>query len=164
MKVHNEIHGGKSRLSKESLLGYSGTVSGGASILGSYTICHQVCLGLIALLSVVGITVVGMPLAFLSKYTMFLWGLGAAMLGITALLFYFNHYCISGKLLAANAGFLIAGLPFEAFLKYQPFLWTAGGAIVISTLALWLWDKRKAHQTPPSCCKTSQSTLKGEMI
>ena len=161
MKVHNEIEGGKSRPSKESLLGYSGTVSGGASILSSYTICHQVCLGLIALLSVVGITVVGMPLAFLSKYTMFLWGLGVAMLGITALLYYFNHHCISGKLLSANAGFLIAGLPFEAFLNYQRLLWVAGGAIVASTLVMWLWEKRRVHR---SCCKTSQSTLKGEMI
>lgn len=154
-------------LSKESVFGYTGTVSGGASILSSYTICHQVCLGLIALLSIVGITVAGMPLAFLSKYTMFFWGLGAAMMGITAILYFFHPHCISGRLLSANAGFLIAGLPFEAFLKYQRFLWTAGVAIVISTLALWLWDKRKAHQSPPSCCKTSQtsqSTLKGEMI
>lgn len=146
--------------SKESVLGYTGTISGGASILSSYTICHQVCLGLIALLSIVGITVAGMPLAFLSKYTMFLWGLGAAMLGITAILYHFHPHCISGRLLTANAGFLIAGLPFEAFLKYQRFLWTIGGTIVASILISWLLERHKNRGLQGSCCSKSQSTLK----
>ena len=41
---------------KNQLVGLAGRASGAASVLGSWQVCHNVCLGLIALLAVFGIT------------------------------------------------------------------------------------------------------------
>lgn len=157
---------------KERILSYTGNISGGASIISSYTLCHQICLGLIALLSVIGISVAGMPLAFLSRYTFFFWGLGAAILGVTSILFYYHKYnnknnnhkgCISGKLLVANGGFLIAGIPFAALINYQRILWILGGAVVASSIASWAVEKQHARHarrraqknSDKACCQHS---------
>ena len=51
----------------------SSSFSGALSFLGGYQVCHNVCLGIIALLSLIGITIVGMPLLFLTKVAIPFW-------------------------------------------------------------------------------------------
>ena len=58
---------------KEKVMGATGSVSGVASVFGSWQVCHNICLGLIAVLAVLGVTVTGMPLLFLTKWAIPLW-------------------------------------------------------------------------------------------
>ena len=58
---------------KEKGTGVLGIFSGIASFLGSYQVCHSACLALISLLSLVGITVAGMPLLFLTQVAIPFW-------------------------------------------------------------------------------------------
>lgn len=145
--INNHTHG-----IRERVVGYTGTVSGGASIISSYSLCHQICLGVIALLSLAGITVAGMPLMFLSKYQTLFWGIGIAMLGIMSIFYYFHKGCISGTLLSANAGFLIAGLPFPIVSPYQLLLWEVGGVIVVASIAVWCMGMVRSNKP---CCRMS---------
>jgi len=52
---------------KEKIIGATGSASGLTSVLGSWQICHNLCLGIIALLGVIGISLTWMPLMFLTK-------------------------------------------------------------------------------------------------
>ena len=125
---------------KEKLIGATGSISGAASVLGSWQICHNVCLGLIALLSVVGITITGMPLLFLTTIAVPMWTAAVVLLLIT-LFFYFKMHCISSRLIMLNAGLIIAGVPFQAVQKYNIYFWLVGGAISVTAIALFITDK-----------------------
>lgn len=125
---------------KEKLIGASGSISGTASILGSWQVCHNICLGLIALLSVVGITVVGMPLVFLTKITVPLWSLAVAILIITVYI-YQKKKCISRNLLILNTGLIIAGTPFKSLQEFSIYFWTVGGLIALTGLSLFIKEK-----------------------
>ena len=95
---------------KEKLIGATGSVSGAASILGSWQICHNICLGLIAALSLIGVTVVGMPLLFLTKIAVPVWSIAVLLLIITTLI-YLKKPCISRNLI------IIKFLEMKGFLK-----------------------------------------------
>src|SRR3989338_3695526 len=97
------------KAAKERLIGATGTVSGAASILGSWQVCHSVCLGIISMLSMIGIVVVGMPLLFLTKLAIPFWTLAVILLAV-ALWMYFTKKCISRNLLLINSGLLVAGI------------------------------------------------------
>jgi len=125
---------------KEKLAGITGSVSGVTSILGSWQVCHNVCLGLIALLSVVGITVVGMPLLFLTKIAIPIWIIAFVLLLIT-LGFYFKKKCISNRLILINSGLVIAGVPFQILQPFLVFFWVIGGILVIIGISLFIKDK-----------------------
>src|SRR3989338_4596148 len=99
---------------KEKLIGATGSLSGAASILGSWQVCHNVCLGVIALLGIIGITVAGMPLLFLTEIAAPVWSVAFIMLAITFVLYY-KKSCISKKLMLFNTGVVIAGVPFAFF-------------------------------------------------
>ena len=118
------------------------TISGTISFLGSYQVCHNLCLGIIALLSIVGITVVGMPLLFLTKVAMPFW-IAAVTLFATTLVFYFKMRCISKNLLLFNAGVLTAGIPFRAVQDYSPLFWGVGGALISVSVVWFLKDRFK---------------------
>ncbi len=122
--------------------GAAGSVSGAASILGSWQVCHSVCLGLIALLSVIGITVTGMPLLFLTRVAVPLWLVAVALLGVVAY-FYFRRHCISRNLMLFNSGLIIAGTPFQAVQQYQQAFWIIGGSVALAGIALFAKDKMK---------------------
>jgi len=126
---------------KEKAIGATGSISGAASILGSWQVCHSICLGLIALLSVMGITLVGMPLFFLTKIAIPLWSVAVALLLITIVL-YVKKNCISRSLLVLNIGFIIAGTPFKSVESLLPFFWTLGGILAVLALVLFIKDKR----------------------
>ncbi len=103
---------------KEKIIGATGSVSGIASIMGSWQVCHNICLGIVALLGILGITVVGMPLAFLTKVAIPLWSVAVALLIITILL-YVKKKCISRNLIMINSGLIIAGTPFPSFGSHE---------------------------------------------
>ena len=124
----------------EKMIGATGSISGAASVLGSWQVCHNLCLGLIALLSVVGITLTGMPLLFLTKVAVPIWSIAVILLAVT-FYFYQTRKCISQKLILLNAGLIIAGTPFQSVQKYNPFLWIVGGFFVLSAIVLFIKDK-----------------------
>lgn len=126
--------------SKEKLIGATGSVSGAASVLGSWQICHNICLGLIALLGVIGITVVGMPLAFFTKIVVPMWSIAFVLL-LVVLWFYFKKKCISKNLVMVNSGLIVAGIPFQPLQSFQIFFWVIGGALVIAGISYFIKDK-----------------------
>lgn len=99
--------------------------SGFLSFLGGYNVCHSVCMALVAGLALIGISVQGLPLAFLVPYAIPLWLIGLGMFGIASW-FYLTRKCISRNMMAANAGLLIAGASFRELEPIQPALWAIG--------------------------------------
>src|SRR3989338_5629834 len=99
-------------MKEEKAIGAVGSISGTASILGSWQVCHSICLGIIALLGIIGITVVGMPLLFLTKIAIPLWAIAILLLIITIIL-YLKKKCISRGWILLNTGLIIAGIPFQ---------------------------------------------------
>jgi len=124
----------------EKMIGATGSISGAASILGSWQICHNLCLGLIALLGLVGITLTGMPLLFFTKIAVPLWGIAIVLLGVV-LYFYHTKNCVSRNLLLINAGLIIAGTPFQALQEFQILFWIVGGLLVIIGSGLFIKEK-----------------------
>jgi hypothetical protein len=126
---------------KEKLVGISGSVSGGLSVLGSYQVCHNVCMGLISLLTVLGITIAGMPLLFLTKVALPFWALACGLLLASVVLKLSGLMPFSGKLLLLNAGLLTAGIPFQQLQHLNRVFWTIGGLIVLASLLWWVYGK-----------------------
>jgi len=124
---------------KEKIIGATGSFAGFASILGSWQVCHNVCLGIIALLGILGITVIGMPLAFLTKIAVPLWTVAFILLIITFWL-YFKKKCISKRLLMFNSGLIIAGIPISQF---SILFWIVGGGLAATGIGLFIKDKVK---------------------
>ncbi|MBI1972605.1 hypothetical protein HYS50_01215, partial [Candidatus Woesearchaeota archaeon] len=58
---------------KEKAASVSSGVSGAVSVLGSYQVCHSICLSIIAVLAFLGITINFMPLLFLTKVAIPFW-------------------------------------------------------------------------------------------
>ncbi|MBI5065163.1 hypothetical protein HZA97_02900 [Candidatus Woesearchaeota archaeon] len=82
------------------------------SILGSYQICHTVCMSLIALLAVLGITITGMPLLFLTKIALPFWLIAVTLFAVLLILRIKRMDCITNNSLTFNGGLLIIGIPF----------------------------------------------------
>ncbi len=125
---------------KEKLIGATGSVSGVASIMGSWQICHNICLGIVALLAVLGITVIGMPLAFLTKITVPIWSIAVSLLIITIII-YVKKKCISKNLIMFNSGIIIAGIPFQALQTFQIFFWVIGGTLALVAISIFIKAK-----------------------
>ena len=112
------------------------------SFLGGYQVCHSVCLVIISVLSLFGIVIVGMPLAFLQTVKIPIW-LVAFVLLIATLLFYFKKKCISRNLLILNAGVIIAGVPFDFLNDYLFIFWIIGGILVLISIYLFIVGRLK---------------------
>jgi len=125
---------------KEKAVGAVGTVSGAASILGSWQICHNLCLALIAVLGVIGITLTGMPLLFFTKIAVPVWTFAVILL-VATLLLYLKMKCISKNLIIINSGLIIAGIPFQSLQKFNILFWIVGGAVVLSGLFLFVKER-----------------------
>ena len=125
---------------KEKLIGATGSVSGAASILGSWQVCHNACLALIAALSLIGITIAGMPLLFLTKIAVPVWSIAVILLIITIAI-YLKKPCISRNLIIINLGLIIAGVPFQSLQKFSVFFWTIGGIVALAGISLFIKDK-----------------------
>jgi len=122
--------------SKEKISTGTSIFSGIISFLGGYQVCHNVCLGIIALLSIIGITVVGMPLLFLQKFAIPFWI-------AAALLFYFKKKCISSNMIIINLGIIIASIPFNFLQDYVKMFWIMGGIIVLVGISNIFMKKKK---------------------
>lgn len=125
---------------KEKAVAVSGSVSGVSSVLGSWQVCHNICLGIIALLSVIGITITGMPLEFLTRIAVPLWTFALLLLFVT-IGFYVKKKCISNRLIMFNSGLLIAGIPFQPLQKFSPAFWIVGGIVALAGVSLFIKDK-----------------------
>ncbi len=124
------------------IISIAGSFSGAASVLGSWQICHAVCLGIIAVLAIIGISVVGMPLFFLVSLALPLW-LVALTLFIITLIMYLWKKCIALPLIVFNGGVLIAGMPFQSVQSYNQFFWSVGGLVVLGAIVLYFKQKNK---------------------
>src|SRR3989344_1558567 len=89
-------------IKKQKAIGGLGSISGIASLMGSWQVCHSICLTLISLLSIIGITLTGMPLLFMTGLAKPFWIIAFILLLIT-LYFYIARGCISGKLILFNS-------------------------------------------------------------
>ena len=127
---------------QEKLMTATGTLSGAASVLGSWQICHSVCLGIIALLSVLGIAIIGMPLLFLTKIAVPLWSMALVILVLT-LIIYLRKKCISKKMIVFNSGLLIAGIPFPSLQRFSIVFWITGGLVASFAIIWYIKDKRQ---------------------
>lgn len=128
---------------KEKLIGSIGSLSGATSIIGSWQVCHNLCLGIIAVLGLIGITITGMPLLFFTKIAVPFWIIALVLLGVV-LYFYFKKHCISKNLIFINSGLIIAGTPSQFIQDYQLYFWIVGGALVFAGLFLFIkgWLKK----------------------
>lgn len=127
---------------KEKLINSAGSISGCASILGSWQICHNICLVLIFALSLIGITVVGMPLQFFTTIAIPMWTIAVILFGITLFLYLRNH-CISENIILINYGLIIAGIPFQSLQQFSVFFWIVGGLIAGVGIVLAIKNKLK---------------------
>ncbi len=126
---------------KEKFIGILGSITGITSILGSWQVCHSVCLGIIAILSIIGITIVGMPLLFLTKVAIPFWIAAAVLLSISIGI-YLKKRCISNKLIVFNTGLVIIAIPFQPFQKFSAVLWLIGGIFIILSLILTIKSRK----------------------
>lgn len=127
---------------KEKITTSAGILSSTASFLGGYQVCHNVCLGIIAILSIIGITITGMPLLFLQKVAVPFWTAGTILLLITFVM-YKKKKCISKNLIIINSGILVAGIPFKAVEEYAKYFWIIGGLILLAGITLMIKNRRK---------------------
>ena len=126
---------------KEKILGTSGSLTGTLSFLGGYQVCHNACLALISLLTILGFTVAGMPLLFLTRVAVPFWTLALALLVTTVILKYGKKMKFSGKIILLNSGLIIAGIPFEQVQQFNYIFWIIGGSLVIITIGWYVYDK-----------------------
>ena len=120
---------------REKVIAFSSSISGALGFLGGYQVCHNLCLGVITILSILGITVAGMPLLFLTKVAVPFWITAVVLFGVT-LGVYFRMKCISRNLLLLNAGIIVAGFPFAALKPVLPLFWIVGGTMVVVSVLL----------------------------
>ena len=128
----------KTRGNKGKLLGFFSSLSGGLSVLGSWQVCHSLCLSFIALLSVLGIAIAGMPLLFLNQYATYFWSAAFLLLMPILIMYWKNRRCMSVKLILFNIGVVIASIPFAQAQPYQIIFFVVGGAFVASSAWMFL--------------------------
>ncbi|MBI2654371.1 hypothetical protein HYX02_06205 [Candidatus Woesearchaeota archaeon] len=128
---------------KEKILGTSGGVTGALSFLGSYQVCHNACLALVAFLTFLGFTVAGMPLLFLTKVAIPFWISAVLLLSIMMILKYKKIIHISDKVILLNSGLIIAGVPFQQVQDFNYVFWIVGGVLVIFSIGWYIYGKVK---------------------
>ncbi|HZX12001.1 MAG TPA: hypothetical protein VFE88_00895 [Candidatus Nanoarchaeia archaeon] len=124
---------------KQKTLSLFGSASGGAGFLGSVpSSCHNLCTGFISLASLFGISLSGMPLAFLPAYSTYFWTAALLFLILMAFL-HFKKHSVSRNALTLNLGLVLLGIPFFKSLKI--FYWVLGGAVLLATLFFFIREK-----------------------
>ncbi len=126
---------------KDRILGASGSITGSLSFLGSYQVCHNLCMGLIALLTFLGFAVAGMPLLFLTKVAVPFWIAALSLLAVTIILNYKKIMKISNKMLLLNSGLIIAGIPFQQVQNFNYIFWIVGGVLVLFSIGWYVYEK-----------------------
>ena len=130
----------KSRRNKEGkFLGLVGTASGAGGIISLHNVCHTVCLGVVATLSIFGIAVSSTALMFLQDYNLLFWSMGVFFLALSLALYAKLGKCISQRLIVFNAGLVLAGTPLLPSL--QIVFWAAGFSIAVLVSLIYIKDK-----------------------
>lgn len=130
----------KSRRNKEGkFLGLAGTASGASGIISLHNVCHTVCLGVVAALSIFGIAVSSTALMFLQDYNLLFWSMGVFFLVLSLTLYAKLGKCISQRLIVFNAGLVLAGTPFLPALQIA--FWAAGFSIAVLVSLIYIKDK-----------------------
>ena len=88
--------------------GNAGATAGGLGT--SFAVCHSVCQSLVAVLAIMGITLLGMPLAFLEPYSIPLLIVAAASLGFSVWLCIKHSLPLRTLLKPLGIGFLAAAI------------------------------------------------------
>lgn len=134
----------KAKIEKQrKVFAATSSLSGGLSFLGSWQICHNLCLGIIALLGFFGIAVAGMPLLFLTQYSIYFWSAALAFL-IPTLYMYFRKNCLMSKnLLLFNIGIIIFSFPF--FQEISFVFWLSGASIVLFVIIKKMIKNKKLN-------------------
>lgn len=110
-------------------------VSGCASVLGSWQVCHNVCTSLVTAATTLGFVVQGMPLLFLNRWQKPLWMVALALFGALILLrFVMRMRFITRRSVFGNAGLILAGVPFDA--PWVDFGRTVG---IVAAIVALLW-------------------------
>lgn len=120
----------KVKTKRERFLSFFSGISGSLSFLGGWQICHNLCLGIVAALSLIGITIVGMPLLFLTQYAVYFWLVAVLLLIPTLLIYWKNRKYMSKNLILVNIGIIVASMPFASLQPYQVLFWSAGGILI----------------------------------
>jgi len=129
----------KNNRAKGRFAGYFGVVSSTGSIISAHNVCHAICLGVVAVLSVFGIAVSSTALMFLQDYNMLFWTMGVLFLLLSLVMYAKFGKCISTRLIIFNAGLVIAGTPFIPAL--QLVFWAAGFSIAIFVSAIYIKER-----------------------
>ena len=127
---------------REKIVEKAAGFSAALSLLGSWQVCHNACLLLISGLSVIGITMTGMPLLFLTKVAIPFWSLALLML-LVSFFMYIKKGCISKKMLTFNTGLIVAGVPFQSLQGFTKIFWMSGSIFIIIALVMHIEDKVK---------------------
>ena len=114
--------------------------SGGLSFLGGWQVCHNLCLAVIALLSLIGISVAGMPLLFLTQYAVYFWSAAVVLLIPTIFMYLKNKACISKNLILFNIGIVVFSIPFLQEISLV--FWLGGGIIVLYSIYNFMKNRR----------------------
>jgi hypothetical protein len=133
----------KQRFIKEKIASMFSIFSGSLSLLSSWQVCHNLCLAIIVVLSMIGITIVGMPLLFLTKYAHIFWFIAVLLLILNLVMYWKNRRRVSKNLIFVNIGILIAAKPFDLFQSYQLLFFVIGGTIIVYSFILSLRSKLK---------------------
>lgn len=99
---------------KSRLFGGGGTTSGVLGGIGSlHNVCHSLCVTVVSIAALFGITLNILPLMFLQTYQLYFW-IAALIFTVTSLYFYLQQrrkVARDRNLLLINSGLLIFGLP-----------------------------------------------------
>ena len=122
-----------------------GTTSGILGGIGSvHNVCHSLCVTVVSILAIFGITTSILPLMFLQTYQMYFW-LGALVFTAASLYFYLkqrSRVVRDRNLLFINSGLLIFGLPFPQLADYIDFFRFMGISLAVGGLFLLLFAKK----------------------
>ena len=116
-------------------------VSSSLSFLGGWQICHNICLAVIAFLSFIGISTVGMPLLFLTQYAAYFWSVAIVLLIPTLVMYFKNRYCMSKNLILFNIGIIVFSLPFLQEISLV--FWLIGGLIIFYSFGSYVKNRRR---------------------
>ena len=122
----------KSNLKKAKTGKYASAGATAFTTLGitAHNFCHYLCLGVVAMLTIAGVSVVGMPLMWLEDYAVYFWLMGLVFLGVSFYLLYTRPFCISRNAIMANSGLLVAAVPLKNVIGEPIYLfWIIGGVI-----------------------------------
>src|SRR3989338_11189084 len=105
----------KALILKSRMFVLGGTASGVVGGIGSlHNVCHSLCVTVVSILAIFGITTQILPLMFLQTYQRYFWGVALIFTGVSLYLYRQQEQKVSRdrNLLLINTGLLIFGLPF----------------------------------------------------